>query len=282
MTRAIHDVLGWARDAMQARIIGEIFAQRVKGVVLKGGMAFRVTHPRWARATKDIDLDSDPGVPLHSLQKTMRTAIRKATMDGLLEDVVITEPKQTETTARWKIAGRFPRTGQMLHLTVEVSRRDAVNEQAVRNVYYGQSPDDQVVVYTDRSMAFKKVQALLSSTREAPRDISDLFLLIQAKVDPPIPEIREWLANAPEVEWDSLWAKIDRMDYDMFRSQVLPSLPPTPDGQVFYQDWEEMRLQVGAHVEEWLRQAGKHVARPSSGHDASQSIPPTSASISSP
>lgn len=271
MTRAVHDVLGWARDAVQARIIGEVFAQRVKGVVLKGGMAFRVTHPRWARATKDIDLDSDPEVPLHALQKTIRTGIRKATMDGLLEDVVISEPKQTETTARWKIAGRFPRTGQMLHLTVEVSRRDQVHAEDVRQVYYGESPDDQVTVYTDRSLAFKKVQALLSTNREAPRDISDLFLLIQAKVDPPIPEIREWLANAPQEDWDGLWEKIERMDYDMFRSQVLPSLPPTPDGQVFYQDWEEMRLQVGAHVEEWLRQAGRVVSRPTDGHPRNDS-----------
>lgn len=263
MTRAVHDALGWARDAMQARIISEIFAQRVKGIVLKGGMAFRVTHPRWARATKDIDLDSDPDLPLHALQKTMRTAIRKATMDGLLEEVTITEPKQTETTARWKIAGRFPRTGQMLHLTVEISRRDQVLEQDVRQVYYGQTPDDQVTVYTDRSLAFKKVQALLSGSREAPRDISDLFLLIQAKVDPPIPEIRQWLASSSPQQREGLWAKLERMDYDMFRSQVLPSLPPTPEGQIFYQDWEEMRLQVGTHVEEWLRQAGADVARPS-------------------
>lgn len=261
MTRATHDALGWARDAVQARIVGQLFAQRVQGIVLKGGMAFRVSHPRWARATKDIDLDSDPGVPLPTLQKTVRTAIERATQDGLLENVVITEPKQTETTARWKVAGRFPRTGQMLHLTVEVSRRDPVHDNQVRQVYQAAGEDDLVTVYTDSSLAFKKVQALLSGTREAPRDISDLFLLIQAKVDPPVAEIREWLASAPGPVWDELWAKLDRMDFDIFKAQVLPSLPPTPDGQLMYQDWDEIRLQVGSHVEEWLRLAGGSVGK---------------------
>lgn len=261
MTRAIHDALGWARDAVQARIIGQVFAQRVHGIVLKGGMAFRVAHPKWARATKDIDLDADPEVSLASLQKTVRTAIRKATMDGLLENVTISEPKQTETTARWKISGLYPRTGQTLHLTVEVSRRDKVHESQVRQVFDGPGDEDLVTVYTDRTLAFKKVQALLSETREAPRDVSDLFLLIQAKVDPPVAELREWMASAPSPVWEELWAKLDRMDFDTFRKQVLPSLPPTPEGQILYEDWEDMRLQVGTHVEEWLRQAGRAVDR---------------------
>lgn len=274
MTRAIHDALGWARDAVQARIIGQIFAQRVQGIVLKGGMAFRVAHPKWARATKDIDLDSDPEVSLGSLQKTVRQAIRRATMDGLLENVVITEPKQTETTARWKISGLYPRTGQTLHLTVEVSRRDKVHDEQIRHVYDGPEIDDLITVYTDRTLAFKKVQALLSETREAARDISDLFLLIQAHVDPPVAELQEWLATAPGPVWEQLWAKLDRMDFDTFRTQVLPSLPPTPDGQMLYRDWEEMRLKVGTHVEDWLRRAGKTVDRTGLAPSLGSACPP--------
>ena len=39
-----------------------------------------------------------------------------------LTQTSISEPKQTDTVARWKISGRTS-TGEDLHLTVEVSRR---------------------------------------------------------------------------------------------------------------------------------------------------------------
>ena len=255
MTRATHDALGWARDAVQSRIIARIFAQRVHGIVLKGGMAFRVGHAKWARATKDIDLDADQELSLSALQRTVRQAISEATADGLLRDVTVTEPKQTDTTARWKIAGFYPRTGQVLHLTVEVSRRERIQPEEVYETLYGSGEPQMVQVYTDRSLAFKKVKALLSDNREAPRDVSDLFLLIQAHVDPPVHELRQWFAQAGTPALDALWRKINAMDRDMFKAEVLPALPPSVEGQLFYRDWDEIRLTVGEHVERWMREA---------------------------
>ena len=139
MARAIHDALGWARDAIQGRIIAQIFAQRVHGIVLKGGMAFRVQHPQWARATKDIDLDADQELSMATLQRTVRQAIKQATSDGLIRDVVITEPKQTETTARWRIRGFDPTSRQNLLLTIEVSRRDHIDASDYDMVQYAPS-----------------------------------------------------------------------------------------------------------------------------------------------
>lgn len=266
MTRAIHDALGWARDAIQGRIIAQIFAQRVHGIVLKGGMAFRVTHSKWARATKDIDLDADHELSMAALQRTIRQAIKQATADGLIQHVVVTEPKQTDTTARWKVSGFYPRTGQALHLTVEVSRREHIQAQEFREVMYG--PDyepgtmEKVKVYTDRSLAFKKVKAFLSTTREAPRDISDLYLLIQAHVEPPIEELRQWFALGGAPRLEEVWEKIERMDKEQFKAEVLPSLPPTVDGQLFYQDWDDMRMLVGVHVEQWIKQATAAASAP--------------------
>ena len=255
MARAIHDALGWARDAIQGRIIAQIFAQRVHGIVLKGGMAFRVQHPKWARATKDIDLDADQELSMATLQRTVRQAIKQATSDGLIRDVVITEPKQTDTTARWKISGLYPRTGQTLNLMVEVSRREHIQDDEFTEAYYGPDEPEMVRVYTDRSLAFKKVKAFLSPTREAPRDISDLFLLIQAHVEPPVEELRRWFARGGVPRLEEIWEKIERMDKETFKAEVLPSLPPSVDGQLFYQDWDEMRVTVGTHVERWVQEA---------------------------
>src|SRR5690606_8708506 len=110
MARATFDEIGYVRDLVQARIVGRLFAQKVKGLALKGGMAMRMSHGKWARATKDIDLDADMDMPLATVQGVVRRAIDEAISDGLLENVKVTEPKQTETTERWKIAGTDPRT----------------------------------------------------------------------------------------------------------------------------------------------------------------------------
>lgn len=255
MTRAIHDALGWARDTVQSRIVAQVFSQRVHDVAVKGGMALRLGHHKWARATKDIDLDASPELSLPALQQVMRRAIRLATSDGLLKEVRITEPKQTDTTARWKVSGIYPRTGQALNLTVEVSRREPVSAQDVRQVPATDGSGEWVTIYTDQAMAFKKVKALLSDRREAPRDVSDLFLLIKAQVPPPIEHIRRWLAQGGVAQVEQMWAKIERMDQEMFRKEVLPSLPPTSEGQQVYKDWESICLTVGENVQQWIRQA---------------------------
>lgn len=259
MSRATHDALGVIRDLVQARLLAQLFAQKVHDVAIKGGMAMRVNHEKWARATKDIDLDAGPSLSLAALQNMIRRAIRSATSDGLLKHVQVTEPKQTEVTARWKISGMDIRTGQVLHLTVEVSRRDTLDPADLKQTLYGPSYGDGenelVTVYTDQALAFKKVKALLSDTREAPRDIADLYLLIQAKVEPPIAHLRHWFAAGGEAHLREMWRKLDRMDHAMFRAEVVPSLPPTPDGQDLYQDWDEIRLCVGEHVENWIRLA---------------------------
>lgn len=252
MTRAIHDALGWVRDTMQMRILSQLFAQELDGLVLKGGMAMRVVHYRHARATKDIDLDADSAIALGTLQNVVRKAIQASARDGLLQNVTVSEPKQTDTTARWKIAGFDPRTRQMLNLTVEISRRTRIDPSHTRQEPEGNT---DIVVYKNEIIAFQKIKALLCSTREAPRDIADLYLLIQSSVASPVPHLRKWLNEGNIANIKDMWAKIDRMDQTMFRQEVLPSLPPTPDGQQMYTDWDHIRLTVGEQVEAWLKQA---------------------------
>lgn len=258
MARATHDALGWVRDTMQMRILAQLFSQRLDGLVLKGGMAMRVAHYRHARATKDIDLDADHDLPLSALQNLVRKSIQMAARDGLLQHVVVTEPKQTDTTARWKISGLDPRTQQKLHLTVEISRRQNIDVAHTRSETTDEGHD--VLVYRDEIIAFQKIKALLCSTREAPRDIADLYLLIQASVDSPVPHLRKWINEGNIANIEEMWRKIERMDQAMFRQEVLPSLPPTPDGQIMFQDWDKIRLCVGEQVEKWLVEARARIS----------------------
>lgn len=187
----------WARELLQARLMGRLFAQRVHDLALKGGLALRAAYGSY-RATKDIDLDAGETLHLSDVQARVRRAIRQATATGVVRDVVVSEPKQTDTVARWKILGHEPVTGAPVHLTVEVSFRDRIDPASVCEVPFQPSSADPVsvlTVYTAPALAFKKVQALLAPGREAVRDLSDLFLLIEAHVEPPPERLTAWLQN---------------------------------------------------------------------------------------
>lgn len=277
------DALDWTRSLVQARLVSEIFSDRVKGFVLKGGMAMKVRYAQ-SRATQDIDLDSLNDIPLFEMQKLMRNAIERALSDNLLEHVVISEPKQTETTARWRIRGIDKNTHQPLTLTVEVSRRDNVLDHEFNEMpYQYEKVNASVLVYKSEALAFKKVKALLAPSREAPRDISDLFLMIKGQVDPPVAQLKEFLKQSTVEDITGLlWQKIDSMDFKRFKSEVLPSLPATSQAQEWYKSWDDVRLEVGQKVEDWLRLAQQELRQEleeaSSASQQDISVPPLTSS----
>src|SRR6266576_1011038 len=110
------------RDSLQQRLLTHLYrGSESSSLVLKGGAAMRVLTES-ARSTQDLDFDHDPHRSLASLQKTVRSAIERALQGSGLPLVSISEPKQTDIVARWKISSRTS-AGENLHLTVEVSRR---------------------------------------------------------------------------------------------------------------------------------------------------------------
>src|ERR1700686_2608153 len=114
--------LSQARDAFQLRLLTFLCpGLPSSSLVLKGGAALRVLTGS-ARFTQDLDFDHDPHRSLASLQNTVRTAIDRAIHGSGLIDTSVSESKQTETVARWKISGRT-RTGEDLHLAGGGSRR---------------------------------------------------------------------------------------------------------------------------------------------------------------
>ena len=250
------DALDWTRSMLQGRIISELFSERVQHFVLKGGMAMKLRHQN-ARATQDIDLDSLE-TELVDIQKLVRRAIARATSDNILEGVTVSEPKQTETTARWRIKGFDPKTRQMLLLTVEISQRDSISKDDVGVVpVVHKHQEKNILVYTNKALAFKKIKALLSPSREAPRDVSDLYLLIKGEVEAPFEALQSLLPRDVEEIVGNMWRKIESMDTARFKSEVLPSLPATKQAQELYQNWDGIRIQVGVKLEEWIRHAHK-------------------------
>lgn len=93
--------LSEVRDAFQQRLLTCLYrGPASSSLVLKGGAAMRVLTAS-ARYTQDLDFDHDPRRPLTSLQTTVRSAIARALQGSDLTQTSISEPKQTDTVARW-------------------------------------------------------------------------------------------------------------------------------------------------------------------------------------
>lgn len=107
------DDVAFSRELLQAKLLLELMSQAAhKDLVLKGGLAMRALVGS-TRYTMDIDLDAAPEISLARIQGIVRRSIdRVLKQQGLLEDPRVTEPKQTETTLRWKVNGRAPGTSR--------------------------------------------------------------------------------------------------------------------------------------------------------------------------
>ena len=140
--------------------------------------------------------------------------------------------------------------------------RDKILEKDVDEVEFSSNPSDinssykPIKVYNNSALAFRKTRALLCDARFAPRDIIDLYILIKAEVDPPIDDLKKWLKEDPDA-LSRLWYKIDSMDEEQFKQEVLPSLPANTRSRDLYKNWDSIRLEVGMHLDDWIKRASK-------------------------
>ena len=212
--------------------------------MLKGGAAMRVLTAS-ARYTQDLDFDHDPHRSLGSLQRTVRSAIDRATQGSGLSYVAISEPKQTDTVARWKITGRTS-AGESLHLTVEVSRRRAPDLGHVIKVPVQIAdrtlPRVYVSVYDEQALVDNKLRALLAENRTAPRDIYDLEVLLARGVHPSVAVIEDVGGRAALVQRVS--EKLDLMGWALFRDQVLPALPREIEANLDEEEYLSMKVRL--------------------------------------
>jgi predicted nucleotidyltransferase component of viral defense system len=264
--------LAVVREALQTRLLVELMSNAMhKELVLKGGMAMRAVHGS-VRYTKDIDLDADLKHSRERVHGIVRRSIDRAVASGLISNATVSEPKQTETTLRWKIVGAQPGSDAPLNLTVEVSRRATLTQGHVVEVplsdAFGGGVGAKVQVLDSQAIAVTKVLALTDPKRMAPRDLYDLHVLIQANVQEPA-ELLAALPNAGErlpQAIAELWPKIESMSYAQFRNDVTPFLPSAVAAVIDEAAFDDMRLEVGTNVERWLQAATKTETAPPSLH----------------
>ncbi|MCP1674505.1 putative nucleotidyltransferase component of viral defense system [Natronocella acetinitrilica] len=242
------------RGLLQSRLLCAIFDHAVAGdLALKGGMAMHAVLGS-ERTTKDIDFAHAEGAPPERVRRAVERGISEALSSGLLEDVRVTAPKQTDTTNRWKINGRA--AGSHVQLTIEMKRHPLPEGHIIRRQYLppvgaGATPT-LVESYDAIAMAAAKTAALLSENRSAPRDLYDLALLVELRVDPPVALLANAGVEALSRMQANLWQKLEGMDYPRFCAEVLDFLPRETAARFDEERFEGMRLAVGEALEGWL------------------------------
>lgn len=284
-------------DVIQAHLIHALFRHAIDDeITLKGGQAMRF-HGSY-RSTKDIDLQSDPTYPLSAMQARIRKAIKDVTESGLLQGAKVTEPKQTDTVARWKIAGHLPHCESPIHMTLEVSRRSQPDSDIIDSWHApvpglagthqpadqsaAPSAGSQIRLYSRQAMAAAKVAALCSPNRVAPRDIQDLMFLITTEVEPPIALLAGAGPEFVDDALENLWAKLETNGWDQCRAHLLPALPDAVAAKVDEGRWDDIRLLVGETVEDWLRRARLRINEAAPAQDNEQNLTFQSASNATP
>ena len=226
--------------AFGARVDKALFA-------VKGGCNLRF-FLKSIRHSEDMDLDIQT-MAVGTLQKNVNRLLAEAAfLRGLraqgIDLVKTTQPKQTETTQRWKLALRNAESGAEVPTKIEFSRRglddgkavDAVDAAMIQT--YRLYP---VIVqhYTARAAVAQKVSALALRKQVQARDIFDLKLLMDAGgAERPLPATAD--AN--------LAAAIDNAraaHYDAFAGQVVAYLEPEyQDHFGRKQTWNALQKQV--------------------------------------
>lgn len=244
-----------ARDRCQMQFLAQLMRQGADRFVLKGGMAMRALYGS-ARLTKDIDFDCEDSVSTQSMKAQMPKALEHAARSTGLVGITTQQTKSGDLANKWRLDGQR-QDGQPITFDVEVSRRGVpgnafVTTKSVQAPYEYRIPAFVVRVYTVGAMAASKVNALLNENRSVPRDIYDLFDLVQQDADPsPL-----WIAQVPrevlQRKRQAVWAKVDGIGFDQAYAVLLPYIPPGLRAMIDAQRWDNMRAEVASRVDAWL------------------------------
>lgn len=252
------------RDLIQARLMSSVFSRDIAArLAIKGGFAMRM-YAQTKRPTKDIDLQADPKMPMGTVAGIIREGIDAALGSGLLEDITITEPKQTETVQRWKINGRVAGGESNVHLTVEVSRRGMPSDDLLLRRDFVPQPaagalPSVVTVYSPAMMLVSKMAALASPNRIAARDvwdINELFdVMIEMRIEPPIALIAEFGAERLVQLQQAIDDKLDAMPWPVAKEQIVPLLPRKLAATFDEHAWAAMCVRASVQLGDWIEEA---------------------------
>ena len=194
---------------------------------LKGGCNLRF-YFKSIRYSEDIDIDVHT-VSVMTLQSNVRKILKsKAFIDTLrsrdIEIAATSEPKQTQTTQRWKIALRLQGIGREFQTKVEFSRRDETTGATIQPIdpdiigHYKLYPI-HFFHYTREQAISQKITALIGRSQTQARDVFDLSLLSR--------EGRNAMAQplSPE-KVDKAYEHLQSLSFDDFKAQVIAFLMP--------------------------------------------------------
>ena len=243
------------------QFVALLVRQGASRFILKGGMAMRALYGS-ARLTKDVDFDCEDNVSQQSMQTQMSRALPQAARVAGLTGIDVTQTKKADRSNRWRIQGAAA-DGIRTTWEVEVSRRGIPPAEFIETRTFEvpiayRIPNFSVRVYGPAAMAGGKVNALLSENRSVPRDVYDLFELIRNQADPTPLWIRRVPRETLERKRAAVMAKIDRIDFSLANAELLPYLAPGQRDGIDHARWDEIRLEVAAHVERWITQSIQH------------------------
>lgn len=250
------DSLVEVRNAFQARLLAAIYKARAPGeLILKGGGAMKVRTGS-ARFTKDLDLDHDPNRGLDALVKSIRKAIDQAFIGGF-KKIAVTEPKQTDTVARWKIHAEGPK-GEEFQMTLEVSRRHEIDMTDVEASLLqindrSFSTRAYIDVYKSDKLVEMKMYALLDENRIAPRDVYDLDLLLGNGASPSMAALSSMQEKYGDLG-EQLIRKLEAMPWGMFESQTLNVIPDELRARIDEREYGAMKDRILTEVMKWVAQ----------------------------
>lgn len=161
-----------------------------------------------------------------------------------------TEPKQTDTTRRWKLGiAREDARADLVRTKIEFSNRGVMNDDRL----YESIPRQVVDPYAIRPAALshygpvaaleQKIAALALRGETKARDVFDLELLFRLRRTSDQPQAVD-VSHAPLAA-----LRAQEITYSSFRSEVVPFLDP--DIAVLYdsdEQWENMRTTVGEEL----------------------------------
>jgi predicted nucleotidyltransferase component of viral defense system len=246
------------RDRTQMQFLAVLMRQGASRFILKGGMAMRALYGS-TRLTKDVDFDCEDNVSQQSMQSHMPKALSQAARTAGLGGAEVKQTKQADRSNRWRIRGANS-NGVTIAWEVEVSRRGTPPVQFIETRAFEvpasyRIPNFSVRVYGPAAMVGGKVNALLSYHRSVPRDVYDLGELIRFRADPtPL-----WIGFLPretlERKRPLVMSKIERINFALANSELLPYLAPDVRARIDEARWDELRLQVAEQLERWMSEA---------------------------
>jgi hypothetical protein len=199
----------------------------------------------------DLDIHTmAPGTLQNNVNRLLETpAFSQSLRTQGIEITRTTQPKQTGTTQRWKIALRIVESGAEVPTKIEFSRRglddgtslEPVDAEIIRS--YRLYP---VIIqhYSVHTAFAQKVSALALREQVQSRDVFDLKLLLDAGGG------ARALPAATAANLASAINNATAVDYDAFAGQVLAYLEPEyQDDYGSRQAWNMLQDQVVAALE---------------------------------